>query len=65
VLDGALQDVRDGLDAAMRVPRKAGQVIGRPLIAEIVEEEERVVLARVAEPERAAELHACAFHGRL
>ena len=63
MLDGAGEHIGDGLDAAMRMPRKAGAVILRPVVAEIVEQQERVEVAGVAEPERAAQLDAGAFHG--
>src|SRR5439155_5721860 len=63
VKDGSGEHVRDGLDAAVRVPRETGDVVGRPLVAEIVEQEERVGLRRLAEAERAPELHARALEG--
>ena len=64
VLDGAGEHVGDRLDAAVRVPREAGQVVVRVVVAEIVEQQERIELRRVAEAEGAAQLHAGAFHGR-
>ena len=42
---------------------KAGEVILGPVVAEIVEQQERIELAGVAEPEGAVQLHAGAFHG--
>ena len=65
VVDRAGEHVGDGLDAAMRMPREAGEVVVRVVVAEIVEQQERIELAGVAEPKRAAQLHARAFHGRL
>jgi len=65
VLYSAGQDVSDGLEATVRVPREAGEVIRRDVIAEIVQEEERVELGSVAEAKRAAQMHACAFKGWL
>ena len=65
VLDGAGEDVGDGFDAAMRMPREAGQVIGRDVVAEVIEQEEGVEVGRVAESERAAQMHAGAFEGGL
>src|SRR5262249_6196367 len=41
VLDRAGQHVGDGLDAAVRVPGKSCAVVVRPVIAEIVEQQER------------------------
>ena len=41
VLDGAGQNVGDGLDATVRVPGKAGQIILWNVIAEIVQQQER------------------------
>ena len=65
VLDRAGEDVGDGLDAAMRMPREAGEIIGRTVVAEIVEQQERIGLGGVAEAEGAAQLDAGAFDGRL
>ena len=61
VLDGSGEDVRDGLDPAMGMPGKARQVILRNVIAEVVEEEERIEVGGIAEAERAAQMHARAF----
>src|SRR5262249_31156402 len=63
VEDGAGQHVCDGLDAAVRVPGEAGDVVGRALVAEIVEEQERVGLRRFAEAECTPELHARPLEG--
>ncbi len=65
VLDGAGEHVGDGLDAAVRMPRKAGEIVGRPVVAEIVEQQKRIELRGVAEAEGAAQLDAGAFDGRL
>ena len=59
------QDVGDRLDAAVRMPREAGQVILRNVVAEVVQQQERIEVGRVAEAERAAQMHARAFEGRL
>ena len=61
VLDGAGEDVGDGFDAAVGVPREAGEVVLGDVVAEIVEEEERVEVGGVAEAERAAQVNARAF----
>ena len=55
MLDRARQDVGDRLDAAMRMPGKAGEIILRPIVAEIVEQQERIGLGRIAEAEGAAQ----------
>ena len=65
VLDVAGQHIGDGLDAAMRMPGKAGAIFVRPVVAEIVEQQERIELGGVAEAEGAAQMHAGAFDGRL
>ena len=65
VLHGSRQDVSDGLDPAVRVPGKPRQVILRNVIAEIVEKQKRVEIGRIAETERAAQVHARAFQRRL
>ena len=57
------EDVGDGLDAAMRMPGKAGQVVGGILVAEVVEQQERIELLGLAEAEGALELDACALDG--
>jgi hypothetical protein len=64
VEDRPREHVRDGLDSAMRVPREAGDVVGRPLVAEIVEQQKRIGLVRLPEAERAAQLDARALEGR-
>ena len=65
VLDGPGENVGDGLDAAVRMPGKPGEVVFGHVVAEIVEQEKGVELRGVAEAERAAEMHAGAFDGGL
>src|SRR5882762_6612224 len=65
VLDGPGEHVGDGLDAAVRMPRKARQIILRNIVTKIVEQEERVKVRGVAEAERAAQVYARTFHRRL
>ena len=65
VFDGSSEDVRDGLDPTVRVPWEAGQVILRNIIAEVVEEQERIEIRGVAEAERASQMHARALEGRF
>ena len=57
----AREHIGDGLDAAVRMPGEAGQIVVRVLVPEIVEEQERIELGRVAESERAPQLDARAF----
>jgi hypothetical protein len=61
VLDGPRENIRDRLNATMGVPREASQVIFRPFITEVVEEEKRVEVRRVTEAERATEVDTCSF----
>jgi hypothetical protein len=57
VLDLAGEHIGDGLDAAMRMPRKSGQVIGGIFVAKIVQEQERIeVLCSCRSRRRAASL---------
>jgi hypothetical protein len=42
----------------MRMPRKARGVIGGPIVAEVIEQEERVEFARLAEAEGTAKMDA-------
>ena len=65
VIDLAGQHISDRLDAAMRMPGKAGLVLVGIVVAEIVQQQERIELLGVAEAEGAAQMHAGAFHGRL
>ena len=61
VLDRAGQHIGDGLDAAMRVPREAGEKVLRPVVAEIVEQQEGIEVAGLPETEGAVKLDAGAF----
>src|SRR5439155_26926559 len=63
VVDRPRQDIRDGLDAAVWVPWEPGPVVVRAVVAEIVEQQERIEFVGIAEPEGAVELHPGAFHG--
>ena len=64
VLDASRQHVSNGLDAAMGMPRKTRPIVVGPVVAEIVEQEERIEFAGFAEAEGAIELYAGAFDGR-
>ena len=65
VLDRSGKHVRDGLDAAVRMPGKARQIILGDVIAEIVEQEKRIEILRVAKAERTAQMHTRSFEGRF
>ena len=64
MLHRAGQHIGDGLDAAMRMPGKAPEIIARIVVAEIVHHQERIGQRRIAEAEDAMQLDAGAFHGR-
>ena len=64
VVHGSGQDVGDRLDAPMGMPGKAGQVGGRVLVSEVVEQEKRIELLRGAETEGTSEMYPGPFqHG--
>ena len=63
VLDSSREDIGDGLDTAVGMPGKAGQVIVRNIVAEIVEQQERIEIGCVAKTECAPEMNARAFQG--
>jgi hypothetical protein len=65
VVDRPRQHVGDRLDPAVRVPGEAGQIVLRTLVAEVVEEQKRVVLPGVTETERTLESNAGSFKCRL
>src|ERR1700730_9118541 len=65
MFDGSCQDVRDGFNPAVWVPREACKIIVRNVIAEVVQEKEWVEVGRIAKPERAAQVYASAFERRL
>ena len=65
MLDRSREHIRDRFDAAMRMPRKAGQVVVRYVVAEIIQEQKRIEIRRVAEAEGPAQMDACAFEGWL
>ena len=65
VIDRAREHVGDGLDAAMRMPGEAGEIFVGVVVAEIVEQEERIELLRVAEPEAALQFDSGPFERGL
>ena len=64
VFDVSGKHVGDRFNPPVRVPRKACEVIVRVLVAEVVEQEERIEFRRVAEAKRALQLDARAFEVR-
>jgi len=65
VLHRSGQHISNRLDPAVGLLRKARQIICRNVIAEIIEEEERVELPSVSKAESAAQMHARTFESRL
>ena len=63
VLDRARQHVGDRLDAAVRMPRKPGEVVVGAVVAEVVEQQEGIEIGGVPEPEPALQPHAGAWGG--
>src|ERR1700719_2876135 len=63
VIHRAGQDIGDGFDAPMRVPRKPRTVVVGAIVAEIVQQQERIEIAGIAEPEGAVELHPGSLYG--
>src|SRR5208282_1348887 len=57
--------VGDGFDAAVRMPREACQIVLGNIIAEVIEQEERIGFLGISETESAAKMDACAFKRRL
>jgi hypothetical protein len=65
VLDGSSEHIGDGLDATMRVPWKALEIILGNVIAKVVEEKKGIEFSRVAEAEGTAKMYTGAFESRL
>src|SRR5262249_56921583 len=62
---GASEYVGNRLDPAMRMPRKARQVVLGHIAAKIVEQQERVVVGRLPKTERAPEMDSGALQRGL
>jgi hypothetical protein len=58
MLDISGQHVGDGLDAAVRVPGEAGEILVRPVVTEIVEQQERIEFGGIAKAKGAAQMYA-------
>jgi len=65
VLHRSSQNIGNRLNTAMRMPWKAGQIIGRNIVTEIVKQQERVIVRSIVEAERATQMHSRALQGRL
>jgi hypothetical protein len=65
MLDIAGEHIGDCLNAAVGMPRETGLVVFGTIVAEIIQQQERVGFAGFAEAECAAQFDARAFHGRL
>ena len=61
MLDCSAYDVRDSLDAAMRVPRKSLLVVCWLVSTEIIEKEERIIEFRLSESECPFQMNAGTF----
>jgi hypothetical protein len=64
-MHGAGQHVGNRFDAAMRMPGKPGLVVTRLFPAEVIKQQERIKLVRIAEAESPVQLDAGTFQGRL
>ncbi len=61
VFDRPGEHVGDGFDAAMRVPGEAGQVVGRDVVTEVVEQKKGIEVGSASETKCTAQVHARAF----
>ena len=64
MVDRACQHIGDRFDAAVRMPRKPGEVVVRVVVPEIVEQQERIEFIRGAKTKRATQVHSRAFEHR-
>jgi hypothetical protein len=55
------EDVCDGFNPAVRMPREPRQIFVGIVVAEVIKEEKRVVFGRITEPECATQLDTGAF----
>src|SRR5712671_4613854 len=65
MLDRSGENVGYGFNAAMRMPREAGHVILRILVAEVIEQEKGIELVGLAETKGALQTHSRAFQSGL
>ncbi len=64
MLDGAGEHIGDRLDAAMRMPREAAQIVLRTIITEIIHHQKGIGQARITKAEHALQLYARTFKVR-
>ncbi len=62
MLDRARQDIGNGLDAAMRMPREARQIVARIVITEIIHHQEWIGERGIAKAEDALKIDAGALN---
>src|SRR5689334_726732 len=65
MLHGSRQHIGDGLDAAMRVPRKSCQIVLWDIVAEIIKQEEGVKVLGIAKTECPTQMHTGTFERRF
>jgi hypothetical protein len=65
VIDRARENICDGFDAPVRMPRKAFFELAWMLAAKIIKQQKWIKGARVMEPKGTVQMDASAFHGRL
>jgi hypothetical protein len=65
VFDRACEYIGYRLDATVRVPGKSCDIVGRVVVAEIVQQKKRIEILGLAETEGALESDSRAFDGRL
>jgi hypothetical protein len=61
VIDRSREDVRDGLDAPMWVPRKPGDIVFGIFVPKVVEQEKWIEVTRISKSKRATQSHTRAF----
>jgi hypothetical protein len=65
VLDLSRQHIGDGLNAAVGVPREAGDIVVGVVRTEIIEEQERIETRHLGVTEDPLKVNASAFHSRV
>src|SRR5450755_846798 len=63
--NGSGQHVSDRLDSPVRMPRESCQIVLRNIVAEIIQQEERIELFCVFKAEGSAKMHARTFERRF
>jgi hypothetical protein len=65
MIDGTRQNISDRLDSPMGVPGETGQVVLRPLIAKVVEQQKRVEILGLAKSKGPLQVHPGTLDGRF